>query len=276
MYKITIAVATYNRIDYVRTLSKSLAACKLIGACNIRIYDDCSPKLTLNDLEALFPEAKEIIVRDKNLGADWNMNQIYKDFLRTEDDILVVIDSDLLCNPYFIEFINDNIDRTDGMLSLYNSILHEPLYELDETFVIKAHVGSAGTVFKREIVSLIVDNEQLNFRAGYDWEWSAYLNDAGIRIFVARESMVQHIGLFGQNCNGTLTVEIGRNFKPVSIYNYEAALTAYEKTIENYRHMTLSNYDVFNDAFKKTKDYRIGRALLYPLRKIKGLYRRLR
>lgn len=272
MYKITIAVATYNRIDYVRIISKSLTECKLIDSCNIRIYDDCSSELTLNDLAAIFPQAREIIVREKNLGADRNMHQIYKDFLRTEDDLLVVIDSDLICNPYFIEFVNENIDRTDGMLSVYNSISHEPLYELDETFLIKAHVGSAGTVFKREIVSLIVENEQLDFRVRYDWEWSAYLSNAGIRLFVSRESMVQHIGLCGQNCNGILTVQIGHNFRPVSGVNYDAALAAYEMIIENYRHMTLSNYDVF----KKTKDYRIGQALLSPLRKIRETYRRLR
>jgi len=84
--------------------------------------------------------------------------------------------------------------------------------------------------------------------------------------------MVQHIGLSGQNCNGILTVQIGHNFKPVSSFNYDAALAAYEKIIENYRNMTLTHYEVF----KKSKDYRIGQAILYPLRKIRGFCRRLR
>ena len=271
MHQMTIAVATYNRIEYLRILSKSLAACKLIAECNLRIYDDCSSALSDRDLRDLFPDAQEIIVRERNLGADGHLHQIYLDFLKTEDELLVVIDSDLICNPGFVEFIVANIDRTDGMMSLYNSISHDPIDEYDEVFLLKAHVGSAGTVFKREIVKLIIANEQLDYRTRYDWEWSAYLTGVGIRLFVTRESLVQHIGIYGQNCNGIETVQIGADFKPVSMINYDALLETYEKIIENYRHILLSDYEVF----KKTRDYRLGHWLLSPLRKIKQVLRHL-
>ena len=39
---ITIGITTYNRLDVLKKMAKSLYKSDLLGQCNIRVYDDAS------------------------------------------------------------------------------------------------------------------------------------------------------------------------------------------------------------------------------------------
>lgn len=227
IYSITIAIPIYNRLKYVELFGRSLQQCDLLSNCNVKVYDDASTEFDASKLRDLFPYAKEVVRRKKRLNADGNMYRIYKDFLTSTDDILVMLDSDLLCDPNFIKFILNNIDNTDGVLSLYNSILHPPFKVIDDVFVHKLHVGGAGVVFKRNVVRSIVNNVPYYHGCAYDWLWSKYLTENNIRIFCSKDSMVQHIGFEGQNCNSVTTVDIGLGFNPVTHHNFATMYQVY-------------------------------------------------
>lgn len=210
--KITLSIATYERTDYIARMSASLLASVDIKSVNVRIYDDCSPSLSLQDLWELFPYAKEIVKRERNLKADANMKQIFEDFLATDDDILLLADSDLVYRTGWAEFIAEALPQTDGILSLYDSRLHPFLTESNgQDFAPKAHLGAAGTAFSRQRVEDIVN---ANMKAvTYDWAWSELFQNKGYALMCCTNSYIQHIGIIGQNNKGAISLfDFSRTF----------------------------------------------------------------
>lgn len=212
--KITLAIATYNRLDYVERMSASLLASGVMEQVHVRIYDDCSPLLTVEDLHRLFPYATEVVRREQNLRADANMKQIFEDFLKTEDEVLLLADSDLLYRTEWLKTLKELLPQTDGILSLYNSRLHPFVgggSEADTLMSPKEDLGAAGTAFTRERVQDIVDAQMPPDT--YDWAWSALFRQKGYRLMCLHDSYIQHIGIIGQNNRGSiLHFDSGLNF----------------------------------------------------------------
>lgn len=127
--QITLAVATYNRLSYVKKMLKSLEHSVDVNTINVRIYDDCSTDYGIDELLALAPYAS-VSRNAKNLKADLNMWAIYQDFLTTGDDVLVNADSDLIFRPDWLTMILTYLPKTDGILSLYNSSNHLSVEEM--------------------------------------------------------------------------------------------------------------------------------------------------
>lgn len=155
--KLTLAIATYQRVDYIERMSASLLASVDISRVSVRVYDDASPDLTEEQLKAYFPYAKEIVRRPKNLKADANMAHIFEDFLKTEDDLLLLADSDLIYRPGWLDVSLALLPETDGVLSLYNSRLHfvESVC-VGKAYALKKDLGAAGTLMTRDRVRDIV------------------------------------------------------------------------------------------------------------------------
>lgn len=126
MRNITVAVATYNRADYLEYLATSLQESVDINRIHLRIYDDHSTRLSRSQIAEIVPLVTEIVVRPFNLKADRNMKVIFEDFLKTEDDLLLLCDSDLILRPGWLDLLLELMPQTDGVLSLYNSRL--PLF----------------------------------------------------------------------------------------------------------------------------------------------------
>jgi len=215
--KFCVGITTYNRLFLIERMSSSLNISHDINMCNLRVYDDKSFEFNVNDIEKVFPNAKEIIVRDKNLGADRNMYQMFVDFLNTDDDYLFVADSDLIFHPDWFLFFNKYAEL--DILSLYNSVSHESIgtsLESDE-ILHKRHIGAAGTIFKKHIVKKIIENVPPS--RCYDWDWSNFLIKEGYKLNVSKRSYVQHIGIIGTNNDGGTVVDFGLNFFPGNSVN---------------------------------------------------------
>lgn len=210
--KISIGITTYNRIEIVKRMASSLLLSNNLEQCNIRIYDDKSTEYGYNELRSIFKNATEIIVRIENLGADRNMREMFVDFLKTEDDYLLVADSDLIFNPDWYVFFKENSHL--DVLSLYNSVTHLDIKNNNNiklnTIIEKDHIGAAGTIFKRNIINDIIKNVPSS--RSYDWDWSKYLRKKNISLSVANRSYVQHIGIEGTNNNGSNIIDFGLNF----------------------------------------------------------------
>ncbi len=213
--KITIGITTFNRLDYVKKMCLSLRHTIGLESCSIRIYDDCSHEFDLDEIVKEFPFVTECKRREHNLGSDFNIQQMYADFLETGDDVLVNCDSDMIFHSGWLVKVKELLPLTDGVLSCYNSILHVPVdnFSLNgEKIVRKETVGSAGTVFTRTIVERIVSNVRPSYK--YDWDWCRYLATIGTRLLVTERSYIQHIGIVGQNCDAVHIVDYGLNFYP--------------------------------------------------------------
>lgn len=100
--KICIGITSYNRIGILKKMKNSLCASEGLEYCNIRIYDDCSNEYDSKYLKKIFPNVTEIIRRKRNIGACRNMRQMYVDFLKTKDELLIAADSDLIFNPEWV------------------------------------------------------------------------------------------------------------------------------------------------------------------------------
>lgn len=226
-----IGITTYNRLDLLKRMSSSLMLSTQIEECNIRIFDDKSTEFGYKEIKEVFPAAVDVIIRKENLGADRNMRQMFVDFLSTSDDYLLIADSDLIFNPEWYIFFKEhsNLD----VLSLYNSASHITLdskITLDKEMIIqKNHIGAAGTIFKREIVKLIIENVPPS--RSYDWDWSKFLIERNFLINVSNRSYVQHIGINGTNNDGASVVDFGLNFFPGNTVNEYYLIDFFQSTL---------------------------------------------
>ena len=265
--KITIGITSYNRANYLEKCAKSLVVIDNLNNCNVRIYDDCSTEYDTAFLKKLFPYAKEIIRREKNMKSDKNIALMYENFLNTGDDILINADSDLIFRADVITLVNKLLPKTDGILSLYNSTIHKSIEEIDvdgEKLLIKNDLGSAGTVFSREIVEKIMKN--VNSGINFDWRWSEYLKNSGYKILCVKNSYVQHLGLEGQNNDG-IRYDYGLGFIPGNKINQEIMSLHFEDMV-----LDMGNRVEF--VLKNNPEYRIGYWFTNPWPSLKKLFKK--
>jgi len=255
-YKITLAIATHNRKHLLEKMIKSLYMTDIGNNINIRIYDDASTDFDEVFLRKAFPDSKTIMRNPTNLGPSKNMHRKFTDFLTHDDDILILTDSDLIFNREWLAIVERIIDHTDGVMSLYNSVLHTAILEKFQfdgiNMLNKRTIGGAGAVFKKNIIKKIVCN--LPPSNTYDWDWSEYLVKSGVRLLVTERSYVQHIGIvgfnsgsyFGGDRSGSLC-DYGANFIGGNEYNeqmqsefFNELLQIYKKEIERFKKIIIS------------------------------------
>lgn len=199
---LTIGITTHNRFAILKRMAKSLYDSELSLPYCIRVYDDASTEFTMDDLRRIFPNAITIIRNEKSVGADKNSYLMYDDFLKTNDDYLFNADSDLIFKSDWLEKGMKLLSKSDGVLSLFNARITKPLNAYN-SFVEKEKTGAAGILMTRKCVNQIVNNFKYQDLIGkvplFDYKWCTYLRSRGIRILSVKESLVQHIGINGQN-----------------------------------------------------------------------------
>ena len=275
---ITVGVATFNRINYIKKMAESLQVSVDCKKLHIRVYDDNSSEINQHDLWKILPFATEIVVRESNLKADMNMYRMYKDFLNTDDYIFFNADSDLIFRPDWLAMVKKYLPQTDGVLSLYHSNKHDFIQPPVNGLGFKNSLGAAGVVMTREIVDIIINDIPKENVKGFDWQWSSILQKKGIRLACLENSYVQHIGIQGQNNKGMLhDFDYGLNFLPVNEVNQQVVMEFIDEMIvENAKiFVKLSeNEKLFLDFISGSKhlNYKVGQAVLVIPRKIKKYF----
>ncbi len=225
--KITFGVCTYNRKEILMRSAKSLCAISGIEKANIRIYDDHSSELDRDLLLSYFPNAKSIVIRSQNVGADMNTSLMFDDFLKTGDDYLVIADADLIYRTDCLKIIEELIPETDGFFSLFNTPAHPTKKAISTTLVEKDYVGAAGCCIHRSLVYKI--KQQVGDRKSFfDWRFCDCLRNNGIRILTAKDSIVQHIGGAGQNSK-YVYFDYGMGFRCDSLENAQCIEDLFEE-----------------------------------------------
>lgn len=281
--KITIGITTYNRKAMLERMARSLHESDLSRAtCHIRVYDDCSSEYGYDFLKKLFPDAVSITINETNKRSDQNIFSMYKDFLATGDEYFFNADSDLIFNKEWLNFILDNFDKTDGILSVFNTVNHkEKKKDADPLFIQKVDIGSAGTFFSRERMEQIVSSVQETDSLHLDWDYSARFTSMGIRILCSKDSYVQHIGLAGQNSVSSMA-DFGEGFVVDSITNgqilndvlLEITKERYEENMAFFSRKLKEILDDRNKSVSASFDYKLGHFLLTPCRILKRLVKK--
>lgn len=264
---LTIGITTYNRKALLEQMAASLRRSRLVGTCNIRVYDDCSTEFDLDYLQRLLPDAATIVRSEKNGGPDANTWAMYKDFVASGDEFFFNADADLLFDPGWLEFAFGTIDKTDGVLSLFNTINHETIGIIGPDLCEKRDLGAAGTFFRRGRVVELLGNIMDGSRR-FDWQWSEYLAASGVRILCSRRSYVQHIGIRGFNTSGS-SVDFGTGFVVGSQADGQVLNDVLESYIESARH----DCERKIAKLKRSTTFRIGLIVLAPFRAVAGLVR---
>ena len=258
-----LAIATRDRAPLLRATARSLRAVEGLERASIRVYDDCSEALTRAEIAEILPEADEITVREQRLGADFNLHAIYRDFLAGEEELLVSVDSDLALHPKCLKVIETVMPETDGVLSLYNSCLSAPLatHALGgHALVQKRALGSAGVVFRRDLLARVI--EAVPASKTYDLDWSRYLHGAGVRLLATERSYVQHLGVMEGFNAGRGEVEFGLNFEPGNQVNEAILAELLNRVILDEQRGLQATYA----RIQNSRSYRLGYALLQPIR----------
>ncbi|WP_299399508.1 glycosyltransferase [uncultured Gelidibacter sp.] len=214
--RVTIGIPTFNREDLLKIMAKSLYNSDLSAETSIRVYDDCSTEYDKEYLNSIFPTAASINVNSNNLRADKNMYFMYADFLKNGDDYFFNADADLIFNKHWLKKGLELIQKTDGVLSLFNTNAHKSYQLIDNQLCLKETIGAAGTLFTREqVLNIMVYFDSIEKVQRFDWQWCNYLKVIGVKINCVNQSLVQHIGYKGQNSR--LYFDVGKNYQIESL-----------------------------------------------------------
>ena len=197
--RVTIGITTYNRLDIVKAMADSFYRSSRDYPYAVRIYDDASSEFSIDALKDVFPDAVSIIRHERNMRADANTYFMYKDFLHNSEEILFNADSDLIFNESWLQQGLSYFTRTDGVLSLFNTLSHRSIKE-ENGLCEKMNIGAAGTLMSRRNVDLLFKyNSELDNSKDFDWNFCNIFRELGIKIYTVKNSLVQHIGFTGQN-----------------------------------------------------------------------------
>lgn len=210
MNKLTIGIPTFNRSEQVYYNATSLKRCNIPNWCQIKVIDDCSDEYDIGYLANVYPTGTKVIRRkSKSLGADWAIYDLLLNICDEDSEFVMLLDSDFIVSKYFIDISMKMIHKTDGILSLFNTPTHN-IFADEHDVVTKKTIGSAATLWKRELACEILQNVVV----GDDWDWRfcKYLDNTGKKIYVTHDSLVQHLGYHnGQNSHNHLG-DLGRGF----------------------------------------------------------------
>ena len=199
---ITVGITTYNRLETLKKMARSFYASEKPFPYSIKVYDDASTEYGKDVLREIFPDAVSIFRQPQNVGSDANIWYMYKDFFKSKDEIFFNADSDLLFSRDWMVRGVEMLNRSDGVLSIFNTSSHKTL-QIYGDISEKEDIGSAGTFFKRDVLQWLIDGkadlEKNLENEGLDYQWCRYFRSMGIRLCVSSQSFVQHIGFDGYN-----------------------------------------------------------------------------
>ncbi len=212
LYKIAVGIPTYNRRYFVEANARSLARVKIPDFCDVQIVvaDDASTEYDAAYLASIYPENTIVERRSVNSGgADYAIFDLARRCLELNADAILILDSDLVMSKNLIERGLPLLSETHGCVSLFNTSNH-PIAEVLGALVVKETVGSAGTLWKRELAQEIVDNVPAG--PSWDWRYSEYINKTGRKIYVSSASLVQHIGCWNGQNSSVFSGDYGAGF----------------------------------------------------------------
>lgn len=191
---VAVAVPTHNRIGYVQLTSKALRG--TVPANDVWVFDDQSDEYKHKDLASWYG-TEHIFISKRRLKADAMARHILEWFVSSQYDVLVLLDSDLLVAPNWLDSLHAGLRDSKGLLSLYRSGApkHKSL-RCGGVLCEQPSMGNAGTVWRRSIAEKML-SEMSNREGGFDWGWSEWCTKNRVPMQALKSSAVLHIGMHG-------------------------------------------------------------------------------
>jgi glycosyltransferase involved in cell wall biosynthesis len=221
----TVAITTYNREAELTACLACLGSANRLEDWSVVIRDDASTDYDIAGIVAGLSFPCAATRNPINLGIDANNVALLKACLAEGAERILLLDSDMIVSADALEFVEAVFDRTDGILSLYNSVLHHEAEAIDADLVRKETIGGAATVWDAGVLGRIL--ERLDGSDLWDWQMSAIVRDLGIKLCVARQSRAQHIGINGINSLRFGELEFGSGFVVETADQAHALAAAY-------------------------------------------------
>ncbi|MDA4847152.1 glycosyltransferase family 2 protein [Hoeflea poritis] len=222
-----IAIPTFNRRTELEACLACLATADRLEDWPVVIGDDCSTDYDIADVVRHVPFAVTVLRNDTNLGCDGNTVSLLQTCLWNNARRVFLLDSDMIVSSDALSFAERNFGRTDGVLSLYNSVLHGEAEIVDGELVRKNSVGGAATVWDASVLKDML--EGLDGPHCWDWRVCDLAFEKGIALLVARQSRAQHIGIDGTNSLRFGELEYGAGFRIETREHAQAIAVAHEK-----------------------------------------------
>lgn len=207
--KIMIAIPTFNRRGYTKFNGKVIREYHKIPSNSLYIFDDCSTEYGEKELRKWYGKDIHFFPCRKQLKADANIRRMFEYFVTTDFDLIFSVDTDLIFQKHWREFILKHLNSTDGVMSLYHSNApHHKSFNCKGDLCEKKSMGSAGTVMKRSIVKKMLKEHK---SSTFDWGFVSIFKKRKIRMMVPNNSLIMHYGQIGQN-NGCGSSEVAKGF----------------------------------------------------------------
>lgn len=213
------AILTKNRLGYVRMQAETLHMGEDKDYFSFVIFDDGSDDETLDSIREIYnhvgPVVDVSVLSDKtkaNVRANSITMEIFKIFLEREEEWIIILDSDLVLQPNWMKKVQTSVMQATEktLFTLYNSCMHKSIW-CNLHFCKKRDVGSAGILFSRHAIQMIVDTFNENAMEDFDWQYSRLMARRGFSIYAFSPSLVEHVGLYGSNYPATLR-EVSEDF----------------------------------------------------------------
>ena len=222
-----IAIPTYNRRGLVEACLSCLGRVEDLCNWQVIIADDCSTDYDIAELAKTASFGCEIIRNEANLGCDRNTVALLRMCLERGAERILLLDSDMIVSADALLFAGRVFDRTDGILSLYNSVLHRPVEPVDDDLVRKQSIGGAATVWDARVLEDLIDSLETDHC--WDWRICERAQEKDIRLIVARNSHAQHVGVGGTNNLNFGRLEYGIGFSVETMEQAAAIADAHER-----------------------------------------------
>ena len=197
---IAIGIPTYNRKWLVELCARSVRLAAYPEKTRMIVVDDASAEFDETFLRDQYPEFAEIVRREKNCGgADFAARDVLARLADTGAGILMLFDSDLILAPNCVGRALSLLDKTGGVLSLFNTPNHRILRETGDLLQ-KRTIGAAATAWRRDVALKVLEG----VAPGSLWDWRVcdFLTRQRTPIFTVKELLVQHLGYAaGENSN---------------------------------------------------------------------------
>ncbi len=225
---VVVAIPVHERAELVRHCFATAAELILPEGSEIIVYDDASPTLDARALMAQAGLAARLERATERRGTSGTITHIWRAFLDSAHGHLLFLDSDMVINRDAVQVGLAQLAGFDGLLTLYNSILH-PGQPAGPGLVGKTRIGNAGTLWQRQLVEAA-----LPAVGGQD-----YIDDRYCEFFQARkvamaamaQSRVQHLGIAGENYRHFGDLDHGIGFVPDSPAQSAAIVYAHDQLL---------------------------------------------
>ncbi|MFA6155827.1 glycosyltransferase family 2 protein [Mesorhizobium sp.] len=222
---VLIAITVHERAELVRHCFATAAELILPEGSEIVVHDDASPTLDTARLisdAGLSASLERMPVRK---GASGMITEVWRSFLASHHEHLLFLDSDMIINRDAVGAGLEQLAGFEGLLSLYNSILHAG-DAVGPDLVSKRRIGNAGTLWNRSLVRLAL--ERVGGKPYIDDRYCELFNAMKVPLAATTRSRVQHLGIHGENYHPYGGLDHGSGFVPDSPAQSAALVYAHD------------------------------------------------